>query len=93
MAPATKKLSIELPADLADMVAAKVAMGGYANESEVIADGLSHFRKEAEGLEHWLRTEVVAAYDEVERDPASVRTIEQVKDFLAEHRRARSERR
>jgi antitoxin ParD1/3/4 len=93
MAPATKKLSIELPADLAEMVAAKVAMGDYANESEVIAEGLSHLRGEAERLEHWLQTEVVAAYDEVDREPASVSTIEQVRDFLAERRQARTDRR
>jgi antitoxin ParD1/3/4 len=79
MAPATKKLSIELPADLAEMVAAKVAMGDYANESEVIAEGLSHLRVEAERLEHWLRTEVVAAYDEAKANPDSCISAEEMR--------------
>jgi hypothetical protein len=48
MAPAKWKLSIERPADM-------VAVADYANESEVIAHGLSHLRDEAVPPNHGCR--------------------------------------
>jgi hypothetical protein len=41
-------------------------------------------------VEYWLRTEVVAAYDEMKSDPSRGRSIAQVRANLAvEHSRAR----
>lgn len=42
-----------------------------------------------EALEHWLRTEGVAAYDELKADPSRGRTPEQVRQSLADERRRR----
>jgi len=42
-----------------------------------------------EALEHWLRTEGVAAYDELQADPSRGRTPEQVRQHLADERRRR----
>lgn len=45
-------------------------------------------------LEHWVRNEVVAAYDEMKADPSRGLSIEQVRASLAaEHERVRKARR
>jgi len=38
-------------------------------------------------VEHWLRTEVVAAYDAFDRAPQSALSIEEVRAHLAEERK------
>lgn len=40
-----------------------------------------------EAFETWLRTEVVAAYDELKADPSQGRSAEQVLQRLAEQRK------
>ncbi|MDR2212132.1 MAG: type II toxin-antitoxin system ParD family antitoxin [Pseudomonadales bacterium] len=52
----TQQLSITLPSEMVAMVRAKVASGEYANDSEVILDGLEFLRERERGFEHWLRT-------------------------------------
>jgi hypothetical protein len=42
-----------------------------------------------EAREHWLRTEGVVAYDELQADPSRGRTPEQVRQHLADERRRR----
>lgn len=42
-----------------------------------------------EALEHWLRTEGAAAYDELKADPLKGRTPEQVRQSLTDERRRR----
>jgi antitoxin ParD1/3/4 len=45
-------------------------------------------------LEHWVRNEVVAAYDEMKADPSRGLSIEQVRTSLAaEHERVKKARR
>ena len=83
----TKQMSITLPNELAGMVRKKVESGNYASESEVIRDGLRALQREDEALEHWLRTEVVASYEEVKADPSRVLTSEQVLAKLEQLRR------
>lgn len=79
----TRQLSITLPNEMATEVSAKVASGEYASESEVIREGLRALQDRERALEKWLRTEVVAAYDEMKADPSRGRTIEQVRARLA----------
>lgn len=43
-----------------------------------------------QALEHWLRTEVVAAYDELKADPSRALSVDQVRQHLAEKRRRAS---
>ncbi|MDR2212192.1 MAG: type II toxin-antitoxin system ParD family antitoxin [Pseudomonadales bacterium] len=88
--PNTQQLNITLPNDMAAMVREKVASGEYANDSEVIVDGLAFLRERDRGLEHWLRTEGIAAYDRLHADPSSALTSEQVLQGLAEARRRRA---
>ena len=81
----TRQFSITLPNDMADMVRAKVEAGEYASESEVIRDGLRTLAARDRALEHWLRTEVAAAYDEFKADPSQ--TLDQVRKSLVKARR------
>ncbi|MDR2212088.1 MAG: hypothetical protein LBE21_00470, partial [Pseudomonadales bacterium] len=64
----TQQLTITLPSDMAAMVREKVTSGEYANDSEVILDGLEFLRERDRGLERWLRTEGLAAYHELKAD-------------------------
>ncbi len=65
----TRQMSITLPVEMADSVRAKVASGDYASESEVIREGLRALEARDEAVERWLRTEVVATYDEMKAHP------------------------
>lgn len=86
----TQQFSITLPNEMADAVKAKVAGGEYATESEVIREGLRALLERDRAIEHWLRTEVVAAYDELKADQSKALTIDEVRASLAEARRRRA---
>jgi putative addiction module CopG family antidote len=79
----TQQLNITLPNEMAELIRAKVAAGEYASESEVIRDGVCVLLAQDRALEHWLRTEVVAAYRESINDPSSLIGSEQVRARLA----------
>lgn len=74
----TRQLSVTLPNEMAQMVKSKVLSGEYASDSEVIRDGLRALQARDKAVENWLRTEVVASYDEMKADPSKGRTPEQV---------------
>nr|WP_274519191.1 type II toxin-antitoxin system ParD family antitoxin [Inquilinus limosus] len=78
----TQQSSVTLPNEMAEMVRAKVASGEYASESEVIRDGLRALQARDQALEKWLRTEVVAAYDEAKANPSSLLDSDQVLEEL-----------
>jgi putative addiction module CopG family antidote len=66
----TKQLSITLPTNMAEALKERVASGAYASESEVVREGLRALFAREEAIETWLRTEVIAAYDELRADPS-----------------------
>ena len=68
----TKQLSVTLPNAMAEDVAAKVASGEYASESEVIRDGLRALKRD-KAIEQWLGGEVGDIYDAMKADPARAR--------------------
>ncbi len=86
----TQQFSITLPNEMADAIKAKVAGGEYATESEVIREGMRALLARDRAIEHWLRTEVAAAYDELKADPSKALTIDQVRASLTEARRQRA---
>lgn len=88
----TRQFSITLPHALADVVKAKVAGGEYATESEVIREGLRSLVARDRAIEHWLRTEVAAAYDELKTEPSKALSADQVRTALAQARRRRAAR-
>jgi len=86
----TRQLSVTLPNEMADMVRAKVASGEYASESEVIRDGLRALQERDQAVEHWLRNEVVPAYDAIKADPSRAISLRDVRASLAaRNKRAR----
>ena len=89
----TQQLSITLPTEMAEAIKGKVASGEYATESEVIRDGLRALLARDRAVEHWLREQVVPAYDALKSNPLRAVTVKQVRTRLAaEHKRARAKR-
>ena len=80
----TEQLSITLPNNMADALKERVASGAYASESEVIRNGLRALFAQEEAVENWLRTEVVASYDELRADPSKAISSEAMRTHLAE---------
>lgn len=85
----TRQMSITLPNDMADAVRSHVESGAYASESEVIRDGLRTLFAREDAIEAWLRTEVAAAYDEIQEDPSRSVSADAMRAQLAERHRAR----
>ncbi|EXJ51273.1 ribbon-helix-helix domain-containing protein [Microbacterium sp. MRS-1] len=79
----TKQLSITLPTGMADALKERVSSGAYASESEVVRDGLRALFAREEAVESWLRTEVVAAYDELRADPSQAISADDMRAHLA----------
>ncbi|WP_225772949.1 hypothetical protein [Inquilinus sp. Marseille-Q2685] len=59
----------------------------------MIRDGLRALQARDRALEKWLRTEVVAAYDEARADPSSLLTGEEVLESLTKLRDRTEKRR
>ncbi|WP_374942034.1 type II toxin-antitoxin system ParD family antitoxin [Sphingomonas sp.] len=59
----SNQMSITLPDSLAEAVRARVASGTYADESEVIREGLRALNERERATEAWLKGPVVEAYD------------------------------
>jgi len=85
----TQQFSVTLPNEMAAEVRAKVASGEYASESEVIRDGLRALQARDKAVEHWLRNEVVPAYEALKANPSRGGSLEEARAALAE-RHARS---
>lgn len=79
----TKQLSITLPIDMAEALKERVASGAYASESEVVRDGLRALFAREDAIEKWLRTEVVAAYDELQADSSQAISADDMRTHLA----------
>jgi len=69
--PASRQLTVTLPAQLAEMVDRKVASGEYADESAVIVDSLAVLQDQQHKMERWLREEVVRACVAFKANPAN----------------------
>ena len=86
----TKQLSITLPTGMADAVKERVASGAYASESEVLRDGLRALFARDEAVEAWLRSDVVAAYDELRADPSQAISAADLRARLAKVHESRT---
>jgi antitoxin ParD1/3/4 len=86
----TQQFSVTLPNEMAADVRAKVASGEYASESEVIRDGLRALHARDKAVEHWLRNDVVRAYQAIKADPARGGSLADVRTALAERHAARA---
>ncbi len=63
------KRTISLPAEHDAFIETKLKAGTYASASEVVRAGLRALQERDEAVEAWLRNEVVAAYDEMQKHP------------------------
>lgn len=89
----TQQLSITLPKEMADVVKDKVRSGEYATESEVIRDGLRALLARDRAVEKWLRDIVVPTAEALRADPSQAFTADQVREHLANRRKAADKRR
>lgn len=78
----TQQFSITLPHEMASMIEAKIESGAYASVSEVVREGLRAMMERDAALERWLRTEVVAAYDNYKASPQSAVSDDEVARLL-----------
>jgi antitoxin ParD1/3/4 len=88
----TQQFSITLPDEIADALKEKVASGEYANESEVVRDGLRLLLSRQCGVDQWLLEQVAPAYDAIEADSSRSVSVESVRARLAKEHKAASEK-
>jgi putative addiction module CopG family antidote len=82
----TRQFSIVLSADMADIVERKLKSGSYSSASDVMRDGLLALVERDEGLERWLREEVVAGHAEYLADPSKGVPATEVMDRIRSRR-------
>jgi len=87
--PTSRQLVVNIPVTMAELVHRKVASGEFADESAVISESLELLQDREEGIERWLREEVVPACLEMEADPSSDMSSS---ELLASLETARGER-
>jgi Arc/MetJ-type ribon-helix-helix transcriptional regulator len=87
--PTSRQLVVNIPVTMAELVHRKVASGEFADESAVISESLELLQDREEGIERWLREEVVPACLEMEADPSSGMSSS---ELLASLETARGER-
>lgn len=82
-------LTLTLPEDQIADLRARVAAGQYADEAAAVSDALRiAFGRDA-ALEAWLKTEVVAAWDEHQDDPGAAVPAEDIMQELERRRTLR----
>ncbi|MCQ1569736.1 type II toxin-antitoxin system ParD family antitoxin [Neorhizobium galegae] len=82
-----RSITISLPEDMAELVQKKVASGEFADESEVVAEGLRYLADHDAGIESWLRDEVVPTV--TAHDPSKAIPISEVRRRINAHMDAR----
>jgi len=92
--PATEQLTVTLPKNLADAIRAKVVSGEYASESDYVRETvLLHFAEESSESDagwgpsdEWLMQHALPALDELDADPSTGISHEDLLAQLAEKR-------
>jgi Arc/MetJ-type ribon-helix-helix transcriptional regulator len=92
--PATEQLTITLPSALAQSIRAKVAAGEYASESEFVCESVvmneAHHASELDAdwgpSDDWILRHALPALDELESDPSTGISHEELLARLAEQR-------
>jgi putative addiction module CopG family antidote len=70
-------VTVTLPSELLDLVRSKIAAGAYADESEVVSEGLRLLASSEDTLEDWLREEVAPTYDRAMVEPESLLDLDE----------------
>lgn len=74
-----QQINVTLPDEMAAQVRRKVSLGEYADESEVIREGLRALAARDRALEHWLVHQALPAYDSYRENPSSGASLEEVR--------------
>ncbi len=82
-----RSITVSIPEEMAELVEKKVASGEFADESEVIAEGLRYLADHDAGIESWLRDEVVPTI--TAHDPSKAIPISEVRRRINAHMDAR----
>lgn len=94
----SQRLTITVPAEIADAVRAKVASGEFDTAGDVLSTSFLHHFGDGrdvmlglgdEAFDDLLRREVLPVLDALEADPGSGLSLEQVRASLAERRAQR----
>lgn len=85
----TRALTIELPEEMADMIAEKVRSGEYQSESAVVVDGLLSLGLEdgahdAE-IDRWIETEMVPMLEAIDANPSLLISLEEARRQLHDY--------
>lgn len=72
----SSEATISLPQDLADQLAAKIAEGSYASVADIVREGLRAIEDRDAAIEHWLKTDVAAAFDAHNANPVDAVSFE-----------------
>jgi len=80
------QISVTLSDELSALVRARMASGDYASEGDVVREGLEMLADRDRSTEQWLRSEVVAAYEEWEADPTQSLSAAEIISSLAARR-------
>lgn len=78
-----EQFTISIPVEVADGMRAKVAAGDYADLGELVQEALLALTLDRLGRKHpvadeWIKTEVLSAMEEYDRDPATAFTVDEV---------------
>ena len=86
--PAAER-TVTLPPDVADLIEHRLRSGAHASAGDVIRDGLQALADKDDGIERWLRDDVLPGHAEYLADPGSATSAEDVLARLASRRRER----
>jgi len=84
-----QQFSVTLPLDMAEAVEAKLRLGEYASESELLSDGVRALLDRDSSLEQWLREVVVAGHAEYLADPSQAAPAEELLSRIKARRAGR----
>jgi antitoxin ParD1/3/4 len=74
----SKKLTIELPEELANYASAKVTAGEYASLDEAVAAGMRELKDNDDFIDRWVREEVIPSYEKWVADGKPTRSSDEV---------------
>jgi antitoxin ParD1/3/4 len=88
----SKRVTIEIPDDLAAFAEAKVSAGEFASVDEAIAAGVQSLKDHDAMIDRWLKQEVIPTYERWKAGLEAEYTMEEVFGKLAKRREVRAER-
>lgn len=74
----SKRVTIEIPDDLAEFAEAKVSAGEFASVDEAIAAGVQSLKDHDAMIDRWIKEEVIPSYEKWVADGKPVLTEDEV---------------